>query len=122
MEPFNLEKALKGEKVVTKDGREVTQLHLFDAQKSTFPLRGVLDGQILAWKSNGIYKWNGNTENDLFMAPKKRKYWVNIYRSETGLICGPSYPSMEVAVLRITKDGYNYEEYLKTIKIHEEEI
>lgn len=122
MEPFNLEKALKGEKVVTKDGREVTQLHLFDLSKSISMLAGVLDGHICTWGANGNSSLITEMEKDLFMAPKKREYWVNIYRSETGLICGHSYPSLEVAVLRITKDGYNYEEYLKTIKIHEGEI
>ena len=38
MKPFDLEKALNGAPVITRDGREVTQLHLFDVAEKISPL------------------------------------------------------------------------------------
>ena len=65
MKPFNLEAALRGEKVVTRDGREVTQLVKFDV-KSRWPCCGVLDGCILVWNEAGRVS-DTESEMDLFM-------------------------------------------------------
>lgn len=42
MKPFDLEKALKGAPVVTRDGREVTQLFLFAVGDDKYPVYGVI--------------------------------------------------------------------------------
>jgi hypothetical protein len=42
MKPFDLEKALKGAPVITRDGREVTQLCLFDVGDDKYPVYGVI--------------------------------------------------------------------------------
>ena len=59
MKPFNLEAALRGEKVVTRDGREVTQLVKFDVEDCNRPVVGVVD--------DSIYKWNPKGEWSLAM-------------------------------------------------------
>lgn len=41
MKPFNLERALAGDAVITRDGREVTQLVKFDVE-SKYKLFGVV--------------------------------------------------------------------------------
>lgn len=77
MKPFDLEKALAGDPVVTRDGREVTSLHLFDCEGYAHPLMGVCDGQILSWTKDGGYFDPTNYHiNDLFMKSKTVVKWV----------------------------------------------
>lgn len=79
MKPFDLQRALSGDKVVTRDGREVTQLHKLDAKGEC--LVGVIDQFLHIWFESGAYL-GGNKKNndlDLFMAPKTVKRWVNFY-------------------------------------------
>jgi hypothetical protein len=76
--PFDLERALAGDPVVTRYGKPVTQLTKFDIY-GTHVLRGVLDGQLVGWLENGCYYASGEWPCDLFMAPKKRTVWVNLY-------------------------------------------
>jgi hypothetical protein len=77
--PFNLERALAGDPVVTRDGRPVTQLTLFNIP-GRFPLVGVVDNSNESWTPTGLFCVNGKTSYfDLFMAPKKRTVWVNLY-------------------------------------------
>ena len=77
--PFNLQRALAGDKVVTRGGREVTQLTRFDC-KTSFTVVGVMDGAVHTWKEDGRYV-EQSSRYDLFMAPKTIKRWVNIHPS-----------------------------------------
>ncbi len=63
--PFDLEKALAGKKVVTRDGREVTELHLFNNTKSMYQLLGCLDGMLDSWTDAGCS--GRDSTSDLFM-------------------------------------------------------
>jgi hypothetical protein len=76
--PFNLERALAGDPVVTRHGKPVTQLTKFDYD-GEYVLRGVLEGNLVGWLENGCYYSSGEWSYDLFMAPKKRTVWVNLY-------------------------------------------
>lgn len=84
--PFDLDKALKGARVVTRDGREVTQLHLFVTSRSIYPLIGVVDDldEIQHWHRDGRF-YLGNDDSlsrrlDLFLAaPVPSVRWVNFY-------------------------------------------
>lgn len=70
MKPFNLEAALRGEKVVTRDGREVTQLVKFNLVNHAVALWGVVDGDPLpkSWYADGVQHALINpSELDLFM-------------------------------------------------------
>ena len=68
MKPFNLEAALRGEKVVTRDGREVTQLKLFECD-SDYPLAGVVIGSncVRVWTKEGNNLPRTTSSTDLFM-------------------------------------------------------
>ena len=85
LKPFDLEKALAGEPVVTRDGQEVTQLKKFDVDGE--PLVGVHDGTIETWEIDGSYI-NHTQESllDLFMAPVEKVVWVNVYEKDGGRI------------------------------------
>jgi hypothetical protein len=119
LEKFDLERALAGEPVITRDGSQVTQLVKFDAPESTYTLRGVLDGDIKSWGIDGKY-YAGNEDRpaDLFMKPKENTIWVNVYRLSDGtLTLGNSYNTEKEAKKikkKIKAMGHNL---LKTIKI-----
>ncbi len=86
---FDLEKALAGDKVVTRDGREVTQLHYFkgvDVGREC--IYGFLDGDVREYFDGGVYNVESNENaNDLFMAPKQLSGFVNVYNNgRTGFI------------------------------------
>jgi hypothetical protein len=119
MEKFNLERALAGEPVITRDGRKVTQLVKFDSPEAIYPLVGVVDGDSKSWTINGKYSIiNGDTPMgaDLFMKPKENAIWVNIYKDEYGKLYtgGIDYNSEELA-----KTSADFKYYLRTIKITE---
>lgn len=79
MKPFNLEAALAGAKVVTRDGDEVTQLTLFNVSKDGYVLYGVLNFEVHSWLVNGKYYRIDESNNDLFMAHVKIEQWVARY-------------------------------------------
>jgi len=79
---FNLEKALNGAKVITRDGREVSQVTLFDSSNEEWPLCAVVGGEILSYSKDGSYiSSNDYSELDLFMAPEILSGFVNVYDS-----------------------------------------
>ena len=81
MKAFNLEKALAGEKVITRDGREVAQLHVFDCD-SIQTLYGVMEDHVEQWNCIGEYHaGTAKHATNLFMAPKKLSGFVNVYLS-----------------------------------------
>ena len=66
---FDLEKALAGEPVVTRDGREVKDLHLFTSVQTYYPVVGIIEGRILSFSKEGKYLTNrSESDKDLFMA------------------------------------------------------
>ena len=80
MKPFNLQEALAGKPVVTRDGRTVTALHLFDCDLK-FPLGAVIESCscIYAFRKDGT--WTSEpSEYDLFMASVEKTVWVNLYQ------------------------------------------
>ena len=79
MKPFDLEAALAGAPVITRDGRPVTQLHKFDAT-TPLCLVGVVGGEVYSWGKEGIFFAKSSGSFDLFMAPVKREGWINLYK------------------------------------------
>ena len=79
MKPFDLERALAGDPVVTRDGEPVTQLTQFIGLDSEEALFGVQDKKVRRWFLDGKYIADDYSRLDLFMAPVKREGWVNIY-------------------------------------------
>jgi len=70
MKPFNLEAALRGEKVVTRDGREVTQVVKFDGVAPPVSLWGIVgeEKSPRSWYLDGIHNAIINPSPlDLFM-------------------------------------------------------
>lgn len=81
MREFNLHEALSGKPVVTRDGREVTELKIFKGIDNDNPsLVGVLNNGISVWFKNGRYFEEGVNPHDLFMESEKITKWVNVFR------------------------------------------
>jgi hypothetical protein len=112
---FNLEEALNGAKVVTRDGREVTQLTKFKSIEEHC-LYGVVDEEIHSWLKNGTFYEHTKNKNDLFLVVEPKSIWVNVYRFADGIcVIGESYKSKDEAMMN--KDS---SEYIKTIEITDE--
>jgi len=77
MKEFNLERALAGYPVITRDGRAVTQLHKFDAADSSYQLIGVIGELIFDFTIDGYSSIGREVSHDLFMAPNKVTLYLN---------------------------------------------
>ena len=117
LEKFNLEKALNGFKVVTRDGREVTGLRKLEATKG-YPLAGVLEGSIHSWRIDGSYFAPlAEYHADLFLfGSQVRRAWVNIYGNGRDILTSGCYRTKQAALHNIVEDY----EYIKTIEITDE--
>ena len=89
MKPFNLEEALAGKPVVTRDGRKVTQFVHFKLEDCLDPIYGIVDdNELLSWDEDGKY-WPGTKvidDKDLFMASEEIAIWINIWKNSQGIM------------------------------------
>jgi len=120
LKPFNLQDALAGKQVVTREGKKVTELHLFKGGKLLQPLFGIIENEegYFCFNKDGMYNYSSKeTSYDLFMADEKKSVWVNVYKLTNGEMCiGCSYSSLKDAMRYTDGDGT----YLKTIEITNE--
>jgi hypothetical protein len=81
VKPFDLEAAKRGEKLVTRDGREVTEFKYFETEATDSPCCAIIGGAAMWLHTDGTA--TGEAERtkpyDLFMAPKKRTVYTNLY-------------------------------------------
>lgn len=79
MKPFNLSLALKGHPIQARNGQPGEFIaHVPKANKGSRVV--VLVGEIIlnCYEDGSVYK-SYESEYDLFMAPRKRVMWVNLY-------------------------------------------
>lgn len=118
MEKFNLERALAGEPVITRDGRDVTEIHFFETCTKGYAVIAIIEGEKFGFTNNGYYL-NNSAEHrlDLFMKPKVVEAWINVYLSLTNeIFVSGNYHSEEQAKKNIIEP----KSYIKTIKITNE--
>jgi len=98
MKPFNLERALAGDPVMTKDGRLVTQLVLFRNVSTSHPIFGVIHDEVFTWTMEGGCYVKTPSASDLLMAPVKREGWIIVRSPDENGIRKTSdmYPSPDV--------------------------
>ena len=98
MKPFNLEEALKNpNRVVTRDGRNVTQLHRFECS-DYHRLVLVLDGNIETYDTDGICGLKGiENEKDLFLLPETKTVWVVSHLLYDGSVRASVFSNKEYA-------------------------
>lgn len=81
MKPFDLEKALAGERVVTRSGLPVPEVKLFTTVPYHNPtLACVIQGNVVMLHRDGRFGRQSSSDHpwDLFMAPVTR--FVNVYQ------------------------------------------
>ena len=117
LEKFDLEKALNGAKVVTREGREVTQLTKFEID-GKFPLHGVVGSRLYSWMIDGYFNENNDCSSiDLFLVVETQRQWVNLYKDVKGNFClGQWCDSLDEAK-NLIDPSLNF---IKTIEITDE--
>lgn len=78
LKPFNLEAALAGADVVTRNELKVSQLMRFDCDDLQ-SLYGVIDKCVRTWNDDGSYYIASESRLDLFMVAEIKHGWINIY-------------------------------------------
>lgn len=68
MKPFDLQKALAGEPVVTRGGRKVEELRWYEGCSPDYPVRGTVARSVLSWTVKGEQDQGDESVLDLFMA------------------------------------------------------
>jgi len=115
MKEFNLEEALAGKPVITRNGKEVTKLTKFDVKEGDC-LFGVMDGDVNSWEIDGKVSSGVMSGFDLFMKSEKKSIWVNVYNNGKVVWLGRSYDTKEGALINSYGDAW----YIKTIEITNE--
>lgn len=121
MKPFDLEKAIEGDPVITRNGDPVTQITRFDIITSVFKLYGVVNGCVECWASDGRYGIDLGSF-DLFMAPVNRQEWRAVYKTSTEVpgykISNFSYESEQDVINSRERKDFQ-EKFVKAILIRE---
>lgn len=86
LKPFNLERALAGDPVVTRIGAQVHNIAHFPSAHYGRIVAQIDDDNNppSLFYPDGSYSNGGTSVNDLFMAPKTRTVWVNLYITTDG--------------------------------------
>lgn len=79
--PFDLQKALAGDPVVTRGGRPVSQLIKFEVS-GPYCVHGVINDSVKTFTVDGRFNIRMESGDDLFMKPKTEKVWANIYLTQ----------------------------------------
>lgn len=77
--PFNLQEALAGKKVITRDGRPVKIAGFDSDAEPSFEIVGWASGVAASWSIYGQYHNNGKSDADLFMVCRTKDVWVVLY-------------------------------------------
>jgi len=116
MKPFNLEQALAGKPVMTREGRKVVRIFYAEEACENSQVICVFEtGVVFPYYKDGAYTTSSSV-NDLVMAPTKKEGWINIYNVLSLDVTGKNiYPTEEAALANKGCDC------IATIKIEWEE-
>jgi hypothetical protein len=121
LEKFDLEKVIHGARVITRDGREVSQLTKFETYDK-FCLYGLVDEQVYCWSIKGEYSDNSSCSMDLYIVGKVRRVWANVMKYANGdlFVGSECFPTLEAA-LNFARNSKGFKRnYVKTIQITDE--
>lgn len=120
--PFDLERALAGDPVQTRGGIRAEQLFHFDKVICEDErVAAVIEGVLQTYYENGKMFETKESPLDLFMAPKVREYWVNVYRNTSGTLeLGAEFDKEDLAYNEIPKRTKFLMKHIATIKLTEQ--
>lgn len=83
MKPFNLEEAIAGKPLITRNGRKVLKFHYFDLEGMDECIIALIEGfkSIYVFHKNGRYFKDEEDINDLCMDEPEQ--WVNVFYNPT---------------------------------------
>jgi hypothetical protein len=122
LEKFDLEKALNGAKVVTRDGKEVKELKKFEGLQIHI-LVGLIDGDVHCWNEDGRPHNDYSGVYDLFIAVETKRVYVNVLQYANGdlWVGSECFPTFETAQnFCKNNNGKVKKAYVKTIEITDE--
>lgn len=110
LKPFNLEAALQGKPVVTRDGRPVKIAGYNPDANEEMTIVGWINGCPESWSSDGRYRISKIDSNtDLFMLAETVTLWVNVYEVDGSIETGTlTYDTEEEAIKRHSKKQDKY--------------
>lgn len=117
MKPFNLEEALAGKPVVTRDGRDVKELIVLKTKDIEQPIISVIGKDSFAHFPDGKFNDHGECDLDLFIKEEEVTLYANIYKSNnrnSGYICGELFIDKDHNSLKDMK--YN-SEFVSAVEI-----
>jgi hypothetical protein len=84
MKPFDLEAAKRGDPLVTRDGRKAQFIAHAPKAASMYRVVALIEAEEMPYLfgENGHFR-EGSIVHDLFMAPKKRTVFVQVFDKET---------------------------------------
>lgn len=115
MKPFNLEQALAGAPVVTRDGRKV--LKVVDMESPRYRVAAYIDGDEMPaiFTSHGILNAGTQTESDLFMDEPEMYIFLSNKEIETKFHYGSIWSSID------SKNNCEDAQYYKLVKVEPDE-
>ena len=113
--PFDLEAALKGAAVVTREGKEVTEVVVLKTMIYARNVLAIIDGELYWFHQDGKVAEDVEYNIDLFMKTTQVTKWVNIYVLESGnFTTGKMFDTQEQALKEYSPFG---SEPIETIQI-----
>jgi hypothetical protein len=100
MKKFDIDAALRGEEVITRNGRKVVLFNISKDRNATHPINFVYedeDGEYVTETARVDGVTDAGEYNDLFMAPKVQKFYININKKLGIIYQSPIYSSEDMA-------------------------
>ena len=121
MKPFNLEQALAGKPVMTREGRKVVRIFYAEEACENSQVICVFEtGVVFPYYKDGTYT-NSSSVHELVMAPTKKEGWISLYQGAVWRCLGDTIHSSEEDAINSAKNyGWEPHEFV-TIKIEWEE-
>lgn len=115
MKKFDLERALAGDPVITRDGRKVLQLVYFSMAEKESKILALLEigGSPASFFKDGKYIAGEEHDVDLFMAHKTKKLWIAISKEadeKNHRKCSHAFSSIEECKRYGFREGHHYVE------------
>ena len=123
MKPFNLEEALAGKPVVTRDGKKVYDIFHLSSMRNERNVLAIFEYDCMLYRHDGTCIFNSKEphSSDLLMESEKKSIWVNVYEDRNGkLWVNGDYNTRDIAgIVAYNSQGITYK-HIKTIEITNE--
>jgi hypothetical protein len=123
MKPFNLQEAIAGKPIQTRDGRVLKFVaHVPEAGEMYKVVIMLGGGYIGCWREDGKYLKDEEGDGDIVMVPVIKTYYVNVFRSNYSYAVFASQPLDNKTEVEGHKEEYsNNSTFIETLSFDIEE-